>query len=227
MEKVLIEYNAFIGALYKKEENIGKDEKDLMIEYNLANRVYAISQCGHLYRRKFNLPIGSYIVKPILVFKYGRLSELTYDSTEIIGIEVSKEELSDIKVPYSLIYEFNDIQGNICKRNIDNIYLMEKLSDLELNGLHNPEDISYYNQYSRGVRYVKEQNPDGTICLTAIHEDGGNLKEYYVCDETYPEGMKELISYLKVNSRETFSEESLPERQKANFLSRLFKKENK
>ena len=123
--------------------------------------------------------------------------------------------MEKLNVPFSSVYilEQSMDRGAFYKRTVDNIYLMESLDNEELNTL-SKEESTYYNNFVNKPKFAKEVNEDGTISLVALHDENSNLKKYVECDENYPESMAELISYLKVNSKENFVAEDLPLRAK-------------
>ena len=209
---ILVEYNAYMSSLCKKEKNYGKEEKQLIKENHLMDRVYYINKCNSDKRHKYHLPISSYDIKPILVLKTAGLSDLAYTGVTI-GVEVTEEEYKSMQIPYDRVYFLSKIRTDYYKRNIDNLFLMEQLSDIELCELEE-EEVIYYMNHAKGIRYAKEHNFDGTISLTVINDEASKVKKYYVCDETYPENMESLISYLEINSTENYVEKELPSKKK-------------
>jgi hypothetical protein len=215
MKKIFVEYNAYLSDLYKREENVGKSEKELILENKLYERAYTVTKCGPRSRQKLNLDYTPYYVKPVLSLHGNKLSDIAYFNDDCIGILVNENELETLNVPFSSVYilEQSMVRGAFYKRTVDNIYLMESLDNEELNTL-SKEESAYYNNFVNKPKFAKEVNEDGTISLVALHDENSNLKKYVECDENYPESMAELISYLKVNSKENFVAEDLPLRAK-------------
>ncbi len=210
--KVYVEYMAYLDNLMKREENIGKDEKELVRLKNLNTKLYSIVKCGDLYRRKLNLPLGTYFVRPLLKLKTQYISDLTSDEVETIAVLVSKEELQELTVPYSSIYELEYLNNSNYKRRNENIYLMPKLSMEELCSIENEETLAYYNKFSQGLIYSLDEDETGKYSLTRIYskEKLENINQFYICNEEYPQELKGAIKYLKAIKNETFELQETP-----------------
>lgn len=224
MKKILIEYISYLSYLFKLKENKNLTENAIARKYKLNENSYIITKCNLSTRRKFNLPQDTYELKAILSLKARSLSELTDDFKIIIAIEVSEEQKNQIVVPYSAIYELeNVINTKYFQRNIDNIYLIEKLSQEEITSLEE-RSFNYYQQSALKTKYAMEELEDGTISLVTIHSDNNNIKEYYLCDEYYPDELKDRIYYLTVSSKDKFKKENLPPRNQQYGKMRLYRK---
>lgn len=209
MKKLLVDYTAYLSELFKLPENIGKTEKDLIRENNLYVRAYYIQKCGAKICRKCSIPRNSYQIFSIL-----KLNNTTLSEEENVAVSITEEELQTLNIAPSNVYELERTHlDGYYTRQFDNVYLMEELSFEEAMSLDSEEDCSYYNNFaSKGVRYVKKQNADGTVSLVVLHDINSKQKTYFKCDEDYPENLKEIVSYLKINSKETYTEEELPTR---------------
>ena len=78
MKKIFVEYNAYLSDLYKREENVGKSEKELILENKLYERAYTVTKCGPRSRQKLNLDYTPYYVKPVLSLHGNKLSDIAY-----------------------------------------------------------------------------------------------------------------------------------------------------
>ena len=104
MKKIFVEYNAYLSDLYKREENVGKSEKELILENKLYERAYTVTKCGPRSRQKLNLDYTPYYVKPVLSLHGNKLSDIAYFNDDCIGILVNENELETLNVPFSSVY---------------------------------------------------------------------------------------------------------------------------
>ena len=222
MKKIFVDYNSYLSNLFKLKENTCKGENDLLIEYQIYKRVYNIEKCGLKVCHKLRVPINTYFLKPILFNRYRYLSECG----EQIVVEVTKEELAHLSIAFSDIYELeNTSYNNYFIRNVDNLYLIEEIKIEELIKLADKEAFNYYNEVSvNQIKYVKEYDENNKISLVAIHDINNQSQKYFQCDEEYPEVLKDKISYLKIDSKEKYVEEELPERRNKKTFKRNLKK---
>ncbi len=225
-EKTFVEYMTYLGQLMKKEENKGKSEKQLIAEHKLYNKLYKAIKCSSVYRQKLKLPLGTYYIKELTRFR-GNISELTDAFDETIMVEVSKKELATLNAPYNAVYEFVSLNDNKhYKRKNENLFLMHALTQEEVYSLDFDYPVeNYYIKYSQGPLYKQEISEDNKISLTKIHDPKDYEAGYYICDEDYPEELKEIIIYLETDSDYTFVQRDLPEKKKS-FYTRRRRKQN-
>ncbi len=218
-----VEYMAYLGELMKKEENIGKSEVELLREYGLYDKLFTLTKCGENYRRKFNIPNGTYIVDHLLCVNTNNVSNLVEDGNEIVAVLIDNAEYKTLNVLYSSVYDLKQHSNTkyFIRKN-DNVFIMKQLDELEKPSLDDNKKASkYYDKYSSGPLYRKEVLEDGKIALTRVfNPDEEVIDGYYICDEDYPEAMASLVEYLEADTNYTFRQQELPIRNKT-FYTRL------
>ena len=209
-KKVIVEYNAYLGHICTKEENVGKDELELAREYNLRDRAVLISKCGVNIRKKLKLGSNSYFLEPVLRMKSRYLSDVAYGEESVLGIISDEKEAKDI--PFTNIYELEQINNHgIYRRSIEDIYLLEELSEEEQISLDEIE-IEDYLKVENAQRYTLEVASEDKYTLTSLHTNNTNLKSYFKVDDDYPESLKELVRFYKAVAPGVYEKKELPER---------------
>ncbi len=224
MKRLFVDYMAYLGYLMQLDENKGLTEKDLNKKYNMYERVNILTKCSNIYRQKLGLPLGTYQIKPLLHLNNHYISEKTLEDNEIIAVEINQNELQNITIPYNLIYILKIINQDYYKLKLYNIFIMNKLSNQELESIEDEKVINYYLKYAKGILYSKEINEDGTISLVKLHNPHENLNNSnlcYICDDEYPETLQEIITYLKEQTIGNYIVSDLPIKEKKNIFKRI------
>lgn len=227
MEKIFVEYMAYLSYLMQMDENIGLNEKELIYKYKLYDKVNILIKCSNTLRHKIKAYSPVYKIKPLIHMKDKYISDLT-KSDDIVTLEITKKELENLEFPINVIYKLHNFKNNYYIQEINNIFIMKRLSELEINSLDNQE-LKYYEKFSKGILYAKEIEEDGNIYLTKLHNPVGEYLENsnhelcYVIDEDYPNSFLENVEYLKGKEDGSYTKAMLPIKEDS-VLKRIFKK---
>ena len=214
MEKTYIEYMAYLSYLMQMKENIGLSEKELIIKYRLYDKVNILVKCSNTLRHKIKAYAPIYKVIPLLHMQDKYISDLTKND-DIVAIEITNKELNNLEFPITVIHKLKHFKNNYYSQEIYNLYIMNRLNELEINSLNNQE-LRYYEKISKGILYAKEIGEEGNIYLTKLHNPVDEYLENnkhelcYVINEDYPESFSENVEYLKGREDGSFDKAELP-----------------
>ena len=193
--KIYVDYYAYLGSLYKLEENHTLDEKDLAIKYNLYSRAVKLRK----------LSDNRYYVEDILYMTERYLSEKSLLKSERVAIEVTNDELVQLDIPFEHIYELNILVGNYFERKMHDLCLLEELTEEELLTIENEEVVCAYNSLTADQkRYALEENNDGLFEIVSLH-DNSPVKAYYIISECHPASLDELVTYYEAVAPNTYT----------------------
>ena len=229
MQRYFVDYMAYLSYLMQLPENVGLGEEEVYEKYKMKGNVYTLSFVTPMDNPFKDTCENVFQVRPF-TYNGKYISNFTEDKKRKIVIEVSEEQLMSIEVPYNYIYSLSSIiKGYLYRQKAYNMYIMDRLNTYELQSIDDDNMVYYYNKFAQGILYAKEEKEDGSITLTKIYPQ----KELdkipnlcYICDSNFPEGMEEIITYLKGRSPEHFIKEELHERNHKNFFERIYRKKD-
>ena len=131
MEKIFVEYMAYLSYLMQMDENIGLSEQELIYKYKLYDKVNILIKCSNTLRHKIKAYSPVYKIKPLIHMKDKYISDLT-KSDDIVTLEITKKELENLEFPINVIYKLHNFKNNYYIQEINNIFIMKRLSELEI-----------------------------------------------------------------------------------------------